>query len=321
MRIVLFGADTLGESCLQALLSRGYDVQGLVTLPSAAPKAKASLLPSWLSPPSTRIEAIARARRIPTLAPRRLRDPEFMGAFARWKPDLIIVACFDKILPPELLEIPRLGGINVHPSLLPRHRGPAPVARTLLAGDTETGITVHVMEAGIDTGDILVQHSHPVRPDDCAGSLIHSLAIAAPVALLETLQKLWAGDLRPRPQQGQVTHAPFITREEAHLDWRAPISQLERTIRSCSPYPGAFTFVGPQPIIILEAIAVAQDRIDEVPGTVLASDPLGIVIQAGDGALACKKLRLGSKPLSLEQAATHFRTGDTLECGDWSLLT
>lgn len=318
MQIVLFGVEELGESCLKALLGSGYDVRGLVTLLPAA-RAKPGLLQRWMSaPPHTPIEGIAKAHQIPVLAPVQLRDPEFLRAFARLKPDLIIVACFDKILPPELLEIPRLGGINVHPSLLPRHRGPAPVGRTLLAGDSETGVSVHVMDAGIDAGDLLVQHRHLVLPDDCAGSLRHRLAVAAPIALLETLKKLWDGSLEPQPQQGQATQAPFITREEAHLDWRAPVAQILRTIRACSPYPGAFTLVRNEALKILDAFEIPQAQIDEAPGTILALGPQGVVIQAGDGALACRKLRHGGKILSPERAAQLFTLGESLESGDWS---
>lgn len=319
MQIVLFGIEELGESCLKALLGSGYDVRGLVTLPPAASKAKPGRLRKWLgTPPCTPIEGIAKAHRIPILTPARLREPEFLRAFARLKPDLVIVACFDKILPPELLELPRLGGINVHPSLLPRHRGPAPVGRTLLAGDSETGISVHVMDAGIDTGELLVQHRHLVLPDDCAGSLSHRLAVAAPIALLETLKKLWEGSLQPSLQQGQVTQAPFITRQEAHLDWRAPVAQLLRTIRACCPHPSAFTLLGNEPVAILDALEIPQSQIDEAPGTILAVGPQGVVIQAGDGALACRKLRLGGRVLSPERVALLFAVGETVVSGDWS---
>ena len=321
MRIVFFGIEELGETCLKALLGAGYDVAGLVTLP-AEPLSKPHPLRRIFGASSLYpIERIARSHRIPVMAPPRLKDSQFLRSFQKLKPDLIVVACFDKILPPELLEIPRLGGINVHPSLLPRHRGPAPVARTLLSGDQQTGISIHVLDAGVDTGDLLVQRHLAIKKDETAGSLSHRLAVLAPIALLETLTMLWEGRLKPQPQRGNGTHAPFLTRQEVHLDWRASVEDLARMVRACNPYPGAFTIAQDQATAVLEAMAIHDASPREVePGTILSADPHGVVIQAGDGTLWCQKFRRAGRIGSPAHLSELFRSGEVLPSGDWSSL-
>lgn len=316
MRIVLFGADELGEHCLRGLFDAGHAVVGVVTLPALEPPGGLleRLIQRTAVPP---VEALARQRKLPLLQPRKLRDPAFLSALAAWQPDLLVVACFDKILPPEVLRLAPLGGINVHPSLLPRHRGPAPVARALLADDPLTGITVHAMEATVDTGGVLLQRSFAITPDDTAGTLSHRLALAAPGLLVEALEGFTAGSLVPVPQEGEVLQAPFVAREEAHLDWRAPVAQLQRVIRACAPFPGAFLVIRKEIVVVLAAHP--EQGAAEKPGRVLTVDDEGLLIQAGDGALRCTQLRRGGVALEPRAVRSLLEPGEALQGGNWPL--
>lgn len=315
MRIALFGADELGVRCLEGLLDAGRRVVGVVTLPGAEPPS--GLLERLMNRPAPApLEVLARRHRLPILQPARLREESFIEALRGWQPDLLVVSCFDKILPAEVLALAPQGGLNVHPSLLPRHRGPAPVARALLAGDAETGLTVHAMDLTVDTGDIWVQRPFAIAPDDTAGTLSHRLALAAPGVLNEALDALAAGSRAPLSQAGEPLHAPFVSRHEAHLDWRAPVADLLRVIRACSPYPGAFLVIRKEIVGILEARA--EQGAAEKPGRVLAVDEQGLLIQAGDGALRCGKLRRGGVMVDPRLFRHLAEPGEALIGGSWS---
>lgn len=314
MRIAFFGVEDLGVHCLSALLRAGYPVVGVVTLPGATPVPL-----SWLGrlrgQPGT-VEAIARSRHLPVAMPTKLKDPAFRDILAAWRPDLLIVACFDKILPADMLASVPMGGLNVHPSLLPRWRGPAPVARALLAGDRVTGVTVHVMEAGIDTGDWLVQREVAIEPDETTGQLVRRLAELAPDVLLPAVRGLEAGSLVPTKQVGEVVQAPFISWEEACLDWSVSASRIERVVRACSPYPGAFLLLGEQVVAILKAEVVPGET-GATPGRILRVAPGQLVIQTGDGALLCRSLRKGGQELPARAWPETFPVGHVLPTGDW----
>ncbi|MNX78104.1 Methionyl-tRNA formyltransferase [compost metagenome] len=314
MRILFFGVDVMGEACLSALLSAGYQVAGVVTL---APPKRSFLqrLFGRKTPPS--VAEIAKHHRLPVLTPKTLRDPAVTRRLEALSPDLLVVASFDKVLPPEVLDIAAYGGINVHPSLLPRHRGPAPVSRAIWAGDEETGLTVHLLEETVDTGPILLQHQHPIQPDDNAQRLIRRLAKAAPAVLLEALAGLQEGSLYPRAQSGEVTPAPFFSLREGQLDWRADNAQLLQTIRACSPYPGAFMIARGERLAVLEASA-EEGRQGASPGTVLSVNASGILVQTREGAIRCRKLRRGDRLVPPAQFGKWAADGDRLKSGNWA---
>lgn len=314
MRILFFGIDVMGEACLSALLSAGYDVAGVVTLPSP----RRSLLQRLFGrkqPPG--VAEIAKRHRLPVMTPETMRDPALVRRLAALKPDLLVVASFDKVLPPEVLAIAPYGGVNVHPSLLPRHRGPAPVSRAIWSGDEETGLTVHLLEETVDTGPILNQHPHPIRPDDTAQRLIRRLAKAAPAILLETLAGVGDGSLYPRPQSGESTPAPFFSLREGQLDWSADNDRILRTIRACSPYPGAFMVVRGERVAVLEASA-EEGRQGASPGTVLSVGPAGILVQTREGAIRCSKLRRGDRLVRPDQFGKLAADGERLKSGNWA---
>ncbi|MNL21983.1 Methionyl-tRNA formyltransferase [compost metagenome] len=304
----------MGEACLSALLSAGHEVVGVVTL--ASPK-RTFLQRLFGRRQPEGVAEIAQRRRLPVLTPSTLRDPSLVRRLAALKPDLLVVATFDKVLPPEVLAIAPYGGINVHPSLLPRHRGPAPVSRAIWSGDEETGLTVHLLEETVDSGQILLQHQHPIQPDDNAQRLIRRLAKAAPAVLLEALAGLQEGSLYPRAQSGEVTPAPFFSLREGQLDWRADNAQLLQTIRACSPYPGAFMIARGERLAVLEASA-EEGRQGASPGTVLSVNASGILVQTREGAIRCRRLRRGDRLVPPEQYGRYAADGDRLLSGSWA---
>lgn len=318
MRIVYFGAETVAERGLKALLRAGHEVVGLVTTPLGPEPSGLRRLMQRLWPRG--LDGIARRHRIPLLRPDTIRSAEFLAWLEARRPDLLVVSIYDRILPAEVLAAAPMGGINLHPSLLPRWRGPSPVARALLSGEAETGLTVHQMDVGIDTGPLLVQRRVPILADDTQLTLFDRLAQAAPAAILEAIAGLEAGTIQPQAQAGPTSQAPRIAFEEGHLDWHASTERLMRTIRACHPLPGAFMLQGNLVTVVLEA-RPEPGRPEARPGQVLEVGPEGVLVQAGDGALRCRGLRQRGKLIPPRHYARHFTVGELLASGDWTRLT
>ena len=247
--------------------------------------------------------------------PAGLRDPAAMERLSGYHPDLIVVAAFGQILPPEILAIPAAGCINVHASLLPRWRGATPVQHALLAGDTETGTTIMRMDPGIDTGDILLARTCPLAPDDTAGSLTERLAHLGAVALRDAIAGLAEGRIEPRPQnESTATFAPRLRKAEALVDWTREARHLERVVRAFDPWPVAFTFARGESLRILRATARADCPPERAPpGTVVRSGARGIDVQTGRGLLRVLRLqRPGRQPMN----AGEFLNGRNLQPGE-----
>ena len=244
-----------------------------------------------------------------------LRDPAAKERLSGYRPDLIVVAAFGQILPPEILAIPAAGCINVHASLLPRWRGATPVQHALLAGDTETGTTIMRMDAGIDTGDILLARTCPIAPDDTAGSLTERLAHLGAVALRDAIAGLTEGRIERRPQnESAATFAPRLRKADALVDWTREARHLERAVRAFDPWPVAFTFARGEPLRILRAKARADRPPERAPtGTVVRSGACGIDVQTGRGLLRMLRVqRPGRQPMT----AGEFLNGRNLEPGE-----
>ena len=215
-------------------LARAYPIIGVVTQPDRPAGRGRELKP----PP---VKTLALDLGLSVIQPERLRQSEAMEQLRAWTPDLIVVAAFGQILRPEMLDLPRYGCINVHASLLPRWRGAAPIQAAILAGDSETGVTIMKMDAGVDTGPILSQHAIPIAPDDTAGALSKKLAALGADLLLQTLPVYLGGEIQPQPQPaGGATHAPMLKREDGRLDFTLPAEELARKVRAFNPWPGAF---------------------------------------------------------------------------------
>jgi methionyl-tRNA formyltransferase len=266
IRIVFMGSPEFSLPSLQGLASN-YLVVGVVTQPDReAGRGRA------ITPPPVKI--LAQELSIPVIQPNRLRELDTMAQLQGWSPDLIVVAAFGQILRQPVLDLPPLGCINVHGSLLPRWRGAAPIQAAILHGDDQTGITIMKMDAGVDTGDMLSQRSTPILPDDTAGTLSARLATLGADLLMDTLPAYLAGELQPLPQQHELaTFAPMLKKEDGLLDFSRPAVELARKVRAMNPWPGAYTIWQGQPLKIHKAHSIEQSS--QAPGltTIFQDNP------------------------------------------------
>ena len=297
------GTPAFACPILDTLLARTDPVVGVVCQPDR-PRGRG------LAVAAPEVKRLAEARGLPVLQPDRLRDAAFHGTLRALAPDLVVVAAYGKILPRAVLDLPPRGCINVHASLLPRHRGAAPIAWSILTGDAVTGVTIMAMSEEMDAGDILLQRETPIAPDDTAGTLGERLARLGAAAVGEAIDGLKAGTLRPVPQPAAgITFAPRIEREQCRLDWHRPAVELERQVRALAPSPSAFTTLeGKLLKVHRAALAAGAAR----PGEVLAAGADGLVVAAGTGALRLLEVQLeGRRRLS----AAEFLAGRRLAPG------
>ncbi len=236
MRVVFFGTPEFAVPSLEALVGEGFEVVGVVTRPDKPTGRHRSR-----ATPSA-VKAAALAQDLPVLQPERPSEPGFLERIRALAPDLSVVAAYGHILPQALLDVPRLGSVNVHASLLPALRGAAPIQRAILAGLPETGVTIMQMDAGMDSGPILHQVATPIAPEETGGELAVRLAELGAEALIEALTLLEETGIEPKPQDhARATFAPKIKREEERLDWSCPADAVARKIRAFDPKPGAWT--------------------------------------------------------------------------------
>lgn len=302
MRIVFCGTGDIGLPSLKALAdSARHEVVGVITQPDRP--AGRDMRPR---PPAVKTEALARG--IPVAQPERIRKD--FSALAAWSPDLMVVAAYGQILPGAVLTIPPLGCLNLHASLLPRHRGASPIHASILAGDAETGMTAMMMDDGLDTGDILLMRKTPIFPDETAGELHDRLAALAPEVLLDSLELLQKGSAPRIPQDSALaTYAPKLGKKDGRLDWREPARLLARKVRAMSPWPGASARLAGG---ILKIHSAQESGETGDPGTILSAGPDGIIVAAGLGSLALREVQVeGRKRL----AAADFLRGFPLPSG------
>jgi len=283
-RVVFMGTPEFAAPALAALLSAGYEVVGVLTR-ADQPAGRGRKLVA--SP----VKELAEAHRLVVQQPFTLRAADALAALA---PDLIVVAAYGLILPQAVLDLPRFGCVNVHGSLLPRHRGAAPIAAALLAGDAEAGVSIMLMDAGVDTGPVLSMAAVPIAADDTAGSLTEKLAVLGADLLVATLPRWLRGEIIPRqqPEEG-ATFAPRIEKGAGEIDWREPAVLIERRVRAYQPWPSAFTAWDGQRLKILRARAEQSVSAGE-PGQVIAGDG-GAGVVAGEGVLWLQEVQLAGK--------------------------
>ena len=302
MRVVFMGTPIFSVPALVALKQAGHDIVGVFCQPPRPANRGHKLQPSP-------VEEAARALGIPVYSPKTLRTPEAEETLRALSPDVAVVVAYGLILPQAILDIPVHGCLNIHGSLLPRWRGAAPIHRAILAGDACTGITTMRMDAGLDTGPMLLMEEVPILPTSTTPHLHDILSDLGARLIVETLVRLQAGTLKDvvQPEEG-VTYASKVTREEGLLDWRRSAQELERRVRALTPWPGTFFAHGGEMIKVLEAKALPLEG-EATPGLVLTSD---LVIACGEGAFVPLKLqRPGRAPMALKD----FLNGLTIAPG------
>ena len=280
LRLVFFGTPDFAVPSLEALLRSRHAVVGVVTQPDR-PRGRGQHVTD--SP----VKQAAAAAGVPVLQPDRLKDEAFLAALHALHADAGVVAAYGKILPAAVLASPRLGLINVHASLLPRHRGAAPVHRAVLAGDAETGVSIMRVVQALDAGGVFATGTRPIGPDDTSAEVEHDLARLGASLLLEVLDQLASGSAVETPQDdGAATYAHRLRKEEGLIDWRAGAAAIHNQVRGLQPWPMAWTFIGGQRLIIIRT-RIAPETADSgrVPGSILQVSRDAFRVQTGAGLL------------------------------------
>jgi methionyl-tRNA formyltransferase len=287
--ILFMGTPAFAVPALEGLVAGGWPVIAVVTQPDR-PQGRGQTL----APPPVKV--IAGALNLTVLQPEKVRHPEFLETFRKLAPDLVIVAAFGQILPTEIIRGPKMGCINIHPSLLPKYRGAAPINRALMAGDEKTGVTIMQMDEGVDSGAILLQEETPIGPEENFGELHDRLALMGADLLCMTLAMLLSGTLLLRPQDHSLaTAAPRISREEGRIDWKRDCRQIVSLIRGLSPVPCAQTLLGGKQLRIFAAAAETADAVAEAPGTVVGEAAGTLRVAAGNGYVLLKEVQAEGK--------------------------
>lgn len=287
MRIVFMGTPDFAVASLRALLDARWPVWRVVTQPDRPRGRGRRLRPSP-------VKACAREAGLGVWQPERVSDPAFITRLREAAPEVIVVVAYGQILPPAVLDIPPLGCINVHASLLPRYRGAAPIHRAVMAGETRTGVTTMYMDEGMDTGDIILKAEVPIRRQDTVGRLHDRLADAGAALLVRTLDLVRRGQAPREPQDPQrATYAPMLTAADERIRWDRPAEQIRNHVRGMDPWPGACTRIGKGRVKVwrVETLADGADPAAP-PGTVLSADPgCGIIVQAAPGRVVITELQ------------------------------
>lgn len=302
LSIVFAGTPAFGLPCLEAIANSSHQLKAIYTQPDRPAgrgrKLQSSAVKEW-----------ALAHHIPVAQPLNFKEPGAVDGLAALKPDVLIVIAYGLILPKSVLEIPRLGCINVHASLLPRWRGASPIQHAILAGDAESGVTIMQMDIGLDTGAMLAKASCSITNTDTTASLHDKLAQLSPVPLLVTLEKLALHNAVAEPQNNDLaTYAGKINKEDAHINWQEAAEVINRKIRAFMPWPIAYTMLGGESLRIHQATPVSLSR-SEQPGTVLSLDKKGMLVATGQGGLLVEKIQFpGGKAISIADWLNAGRT-------------
>lgn len=304
IRTVFMGTPEFALATLEGLIDFGLNLVGVYTQPDR-PKGRGKKL---AAPP---VKELALQHQIPVFQPQKLRDPAVVEQLKELQPDLIVVVAYGQILPKSVLDIPQHGCINVHASLLPKYRGAAPINKSIVDGESETGVTTMYMDVGLDTGDMLVKRSLAIGDTETAGQVHDRLALLGREAMEETLKRICAGTLVAEKQDDELTcYAPMMKKEDGLIDWNQPAMTIHNLVRGLDPWPGAYTHLDDD---VLKIAATSVDpELSGAPGEILAADKTGVRVACGDGGLVIGELQLpGKKRL----AAVNFLSGRPLFVG------
>ncbi len=305
MKIIFAGTPHFAAQALQALLDQQADIVAVLTQPDRPSGRGMQLKPSP-------VKQLAIEHGLTVLQPLSLKDADIQQQLAAYQADVMVVAAYGLILPKAVLQLPRLGCLNIHASLLPRWRGAAPIQRAILAGDTETGITIMQMDVGLDTGDMLLKKSCAIEAKDTAETLHNKLAALGAIAITEALPLLEQGKLAPVQQDNALAnYAAKLTKEEAQLDWSLEAAQLDRVVRGYNPFPGASSTINDTPLRIWQASI--RTGMSGAPGTVLAVEKNALVVACSSDALSLEVLQ---RPNAKALPAAQFLQGFPIKAGD-----
>ncbi len=296
MNVIFMGTPDFAVETLKALLDSSHRVAAVVTQPD---RQKGRGHQVQFSP----VKEVAVAHGIDVIQPDRIRDAQWMDVLAAYQPDVMAVVAFGQILPVPLLELPPFGCVNVHASLLPRYRGAAPIQQAILDGEKETGVTVQQMNEGVDTGDILMQRTVEIAPEETGGSQFDKLAGVGAELLVETLDGLEKGTITPAPQPAEgVSYVGKLTKEMGDMDWNRPAAELERLVRGLDPWPGAYTRRGGKTLKIWKTKVTEPGSLPDTaeqyrPGQIAYTDKRTMAVAAGDGYLSVLRLQPEGKKI------------------------
>jgi methionyl-tRNA formyltransferase len=288
LRVVFMGTPDFAVPCLDAIVNAGHEVIAVVTQPDRPKGRGRKMRPSP-------IKQAALDYNLTVLQPGKIKDPAFLQELSLLAPDVIVVVAYGQILPQNMLELPRLGCINVHASLLPDYRGAAPIHWAIINGDQLTGVTTMYMDIGMDTGDMILKAETLIGPEDTTGMLHDKLMIAGANLLLETLSLIEAGQAPRTPQDHALaTYAPLLTREVERIDWKLPAQEIHNRIRGLCPWPGAYCFHQEKPLKLCKsrvAAVASLAGVNQHPGRIHALTADGVIIEAGVGAVELLELQ------------------------------
>jgi len=286
LKIIFMGTPEFSVPCLKMLIEEGYEIPAVITQPDK-PKGRGKKL---CAPP---VKEFALSCGINVYQPEKVKTKEFVGLIRSMSPDLIIVVAYGKILSKRVLDIPRLGCINVHASLLPKYRGAAPYQWAIINGEKVTGITTMLMDEGMDTGDILLRREMNIPDDMTAGELHDKLSIMGAEILKETLKKLEMGVLTPVPQNNdEATYASMLNKDMGNIDWTKSARDICNLIRGTNPWPGAYTYLNGCRIRIWKAEIIDNQRTGQQPGAVVDVDKCSLIVECGKGTLKVLELQM-----------------------------
>jgi methionyl-tRNA formyltransferase len=305
MKIIFAGTPAFAAAALDALIQADHQIAAVLTQPDR-PAGRG------MKTAASAVKLLAQCHRLPVLQPQTLKTPEIQAQLSEFHADVMVVAAYGLILPQAVLSIPRLGCLNIHASLLPRWRGAAPIQRAILSGDRETGITIMQMDAGLDTGDMLLKQSLAIAADDTTLSLHDKLSSLGARSIVQALELLPQGKLTAIKQdEKQACYAAKITKTEAEIDWRQSAAHIDRTVRAFNPSPGAYTQYRHLTLKIWQA-AIATGKAGKA-GEIVAVDRDGITVACSEGALRIATIQKpGGKKLSI----SDFLTGNPLQPGE-----
>ena len=306
MRIVFMGTPDFAVPSLQALLDNGYNVVGVFCQPDR-PKGRGKKLTACP------VKELALSAGIPVFQPERIKRAEGVQMLKSCAPDLCVTAAFGQLLSQEILDIPPLGTVNVHSSLLPKHRGSAPINWAIIKGDSVTGVTTMFTDIGKDTGDMLLRRETPIGDTENAGGLSDRLAVMGAELLVETLRALAAGPLVRTPQNPEeAPYEPKLDKALGMIDWTKSAKEIDWLVRGTTPWPGAYTALGEGNMKVFE-VRVCGNKAYAAPGTVLAADAkAGLVVACGDAQLELTQIQM---PGAKRMAARDYLRGHGIETG------